>query len=35
MLFFGNLSNDIFGGVISTYFVNAAVLHFIGVLDGG
>jgi len=29
MLFFGNLSNDIFGGVISTYFVYAAVLHLL------
>ena len=29
MLFSGNLSNDIFGGVISTYFVYAAVLHLL------
>jgi len=29
MLFSGNRSNDIFGGVISTYFVYAAVLHFL------
>jgi len=29
MLFSRNLSNDIFGGVISTYFVYAAVLHLL------
>jgi len=29
MLFSGNLSNDIFGGVISTSFVYAAVLHLL------
>jgi len=29
MLFSGNLSNDIFGGVISTHFVYAAVLPFL------
>jgi len=35
MLFSGNLSNDIFGGVIGTYFVYAAVLHLLWVLGGG
>ena len=34
MLFSGNLSNDIFGGLISTYFVYAAVLHLLWVLGG-
>jgi len=29
MLFSGNLSNDVFGGVISTYFVYAAALHLL------
>jgi len=29
MLFSGNPSNDIFGGVISTYFVYTAVLHLL------
>jgi len=29
MLFSGNLSNDIFGVVISAYFVYAAVLHLL------
>jgi len=29
MLFSGNLSNDIFGGVVSTYFVYTAVLHLL------
>ena len=29
MLFSGNLSNDVFGGVISTYFVYTAVLHLL------
>jgi len=35
MLFSGNLSNNICGGVISTYFVYAAVLHLLWVLGGG
>jgi len=29
MLFSENLSHDIFGGIISTYFVDAAVLHLL------
>jgi len=29
MLFSGNLSNGIFEGVISTYFVYTAVLHLL------
>jgi len=29
MLFSGNLSNNIFEGVINTYFVYAAVLHLL------
>jgi len=35
MLFSGNLSNDIFGRVISTYFVYAAILHLLRFLGGG
>jgi len=35
MLFSGNLSNDIFGAVISTCFVYTALLHLLCVLGGG